>query len=192
MDPLLLEYLCRHTTMDEHELAFLLDGVFQYKQYRKGSFFARQGEAADKVGFAVKGLFSMEILKENGAEYIKSFIKPKEFLLATFDESEPNPVSILTLMDSAVLEAKYSDVKILFAKCPQLEGLYKKEIERETELAYLRLEQSATLQAGERYELFKKQFSELEDAIPQYLIASYLGITPTQLSRIRRTVNKCK
>lgn len=42
------------------------------------------------------------------------------------------------------------------------------------------------LDADERYHIFQKQFSGLENRIPQYHIASYLGITPTQLSRIRR------
>jgi signal-transduction protein with cAMP-binding, CBS, and nucleotidyltransferase domain len=134
----------------------------------------------------------MEILKEDGTEYVKSFIRKNEFLLATFHEKEANPVSILTIVDSVVLEAKYSDVKILFGKYPVLEHFYRREIEKETEFAYSRLEQTATLQASMRYELFMKQFSEVEDLLPQNLIASYLGITPTQLCRIKRNINKCK
>ncbi|MOA17990.1 hypothetical protein D3C78_1382750 [compost metagenome] len=42
------------------------------------------------------------------------------------------------------------------------------------------------LDADKRYELFQQKFPDLEQLIPQYHIASYLGITPTQLSRIRR------
>lgn len=192
MDNDLIKYICGNTNMDATELSHLLKDTFQYKFYKKGTYFARQGEMNDKIGFNTEGIFAMQILKEDGAEYVKSFIKKNEFLLATFNENEPNPVSILTVVDSVILEAKYSDVKILFGKYPVLEHLYRKEIEKETEFAYSRLEQTATLQASVRYELFKKQFSKLEDLIPQYLIASYLGITPTQLSRIKKNINKCK
>jgi hypothetical protein len=41
------------------------------------------------------------------------------------------------------------------------------------------------LQADERYKIFKQEYPNLENLIPQYHIASYLGVTPTQLSRIR-------
>jgi CRP-like cAMP-binding protein len=192
MDNYLIEYVCTNTNMDATELSLLLKDTFQYKAYKKGTYFAKQGELDDKIGFITDGIFAMKILKEDGTDYIKSFIKQNEFLLATFNENEANPVSILTIADSVILEAKYSDVKILFGKYPALEHLYRKEIEKETEFAYSRLEQTATLQASERYELFQKQFLKLEDLIPQYLIASYLGITPTQLSRIKKNINKCK
>lgn len=188
----LIRYICTNTNMDATELALLLKDIFQYKFYKKGTYFARQGEMNDKIGFNTEGIFAMQILKVDGAEYVKSFIKHNEFLLATFNENEPNPVSILTIVDSFILEAKYSDLKNLFGKYPVLEHLYRREIEKETEFAYSRLEQTATLQASVRYELFRKHFSKLEDLIPQYLIASYLGITPTQLSRIKKNINICK
>lgn len=192
MDNYLIEYVCTNTNMNATELSLLFKDIFQYKAYKKGTYFAKQGEFDDKIGFIIDGIFAMKILKEDSTDYIKSFRKQNEFLLATFNENEANPVSIFTVADSVILEAKYSDVKILFGKYPELEHLYRKEIEKETEFAYLRLEQTATLQASERYELFKKQFLKLEDLIPQYLIASYLGITPTQLSRIKKNINKCK
>lgn len=46
------------------------------------------------------------------------------------------------------------------------------------------------LDADKRYLLFQKEFPGLENMIPQYHIASYLGITPTQLSRIRKKIVK--
>ncbi|GAB3642608.1 hypothetical protein [Spirosoma arcticum] len=44
------------------------------------------------------------------------------------------------------------------------------------------------LDAGQRYEQFQRDYGHLEPLIPQYHIASYLGVTPTQLSRIRRSM----
>lgn len=176
----------------ENNEILLLRNIFKCKSYKKGTYFAKQGALSDKIGFNVNGIFVMQIIREDGTEFTKSFIKRDEFILSTFNENEPNPISIKALSDSIILEAKYSDVKALFEKHPYLESIYKKEIERSIEVIYLRLEQIATLDAKGRYELFKKDFSEYENLIPQYLVASYLGITPTQLSRIRKPINKCK
>ncbi len=46
--------------------------------------------------------------------------------------------------------------------------------------------QYATVTAKERYIMFKEEYADIEEEIPQYIIASYLGITPTQLSRIKK------
>ena len=188
----LIERINCQTNSDMTEVSRLLKKVFQCRYYKKGAYFARQGELHDKIGFNLNGIFAMQVVRECGSEYIKSFIMQKEFLLATFNESEETPVSIQAIIDSVILEAKYSDVKVLFETYPFLEAIYRSEVEKALEAIYLRLEQVATLNAMDRYLLFKKEFLELEDLIPQYLIASYLGITPTQLSRIRKSINKCK
>lgn len=188
----LIERIDCQTNSDLTELTRLLKKVFRCKHYKKGTYFARQGELHDKIGFNLDGIFVMKVIRESGTEYIKSFIKEKEFLLATFNENEETPVSIQAIVDSVILEAKYSDVKVLFNTYPFLEAIYRSEVEKALEVIYLRLEQVATLNSMDRYLLFKKEFYELEDKIPQYLIASYLGITPTQLSRIRKSINKCK
>lgn len=188
----LIKYISINTNLDLTEISFLIKNTFQCRLYKKGTYFAKQGQLSDKIGFNIDGIFVMQVIREDGSEYIKSFIQQNEFILATFNEIEPNPISIQAVSDSEILEAKYSDVKALFEKYPDLASIYRKEVEKAIEVIYLRLEQIATLNAKERYALFQKEFSELEDLIPQYLIASYLGITPTQLSRIRKSINKCK
>lgn len=188
----LIKYIESNTNSNVVEIYSILKNTFKRRFYKKGAYFAKQGELADKIGFNLDGIFDMQVLREDGSEYIKSFIKQNEFMLATFNENEPNAISIQAVVDSEILEAKYSDVKVLFDKYPYLASIYRKEVEKTIEVIYLRLEQISTLNSRKRYELFKKEFSKLEDLIPQHLIASYLGITPTQLSRIRKLINKCK
>ncbi len=185
-------YICKGSGISETEAARMLRSIFRHRLYKKGDFFAEQGEVNDKVGFNTDGIFVMQVIREDGSEYIKSFIRRSEFLLASFDPSGPNPVSIRALCDSDVLEARFSDLKACFGQYPQLASLYAREAEKTIEEIYTRLEQFAVLDSRQRYELFRKEFSEQEGSIPQYLIASYLGITPTQLSRIRNPINKCK
>jgi hypothetical protein len=79
----------------------------------------------------------------------------------------------------------FQNINRLYDKYPHIERsarilaeyLFVKKEKREIELV--------TLEVKERYAIFQKEHLNLEQLIPQYHIASYLGITPTQLSRIR-------
>jgi hypothetical protein len=75
---------------------------FSYKQYKKGEYFAKQGEQCNDIGYVCEGLFSMHIIKEDGTEYTKTFIKPREFLMATFKPEEESTINIQALCDSLV------------------------------------------------------------------------------------------
>jgi CRP-like cAMP-binding protein len=87
----LIEVICKNTNIDTAYLSLLIKGNFKRRHYKKGAYFARQGELSDKIGFNIDGILSMQVIRDDGSEYIKSFIKPNDFVLATFDESKPNP-----------------------------------------------------------------------------------------------------
>lgn len=158
---------------------------YKVKQYPKNEYFARAGEISDKIGYIVNGLFFMSILQENGHYFVKEFITSSQFLLATLDPHKKCCVDIQSIKNSTIIEAKYSDIQYLFAKYPQLALFSKKRTEEEIDTISQRMAQYAIQTAKDRYILFREKYGSIEDEIPQFLIASYLGITPTQLSRIR-------
>ena len=114
------------------------------------------------------------------AEFWRTFIK------AAFDPAGGNLVNIRALRDARVLQARYSDIRELYAKHEDFRVLSERGMQRRYQELCDRLEQMATLDAGGRYALFREAFGSLEADIPQYLVASYIGVTPTQLSRVRR------
>jgi hypothetical protein len=85
-----------------------------------------------------------------------------------------------------LLVAEFSEFLKLYDSCPDLERVARKY----TELIFVEKEQREVeivlLDADKRYQIFQKKHSHIEQIIPQYQIASYLGITATQLSRIRK------
>lgn len=159
---------------------------FRPRLYRKNEFFALAGNPDDKLGFVADGLFFMHIQTEDGVTFTKDFIRNGQFLLAAFAPRQGNLANIQALKKSIVLEAKYSDIQALFARYQEFEAAAKVGMEKRIEAVYRRLESFALMEAGERYRLFKQTFGDIEAEIPQYVIASYLGVTPTQLSRIRK------
>lgn len=170
----------------QEETICAVASCFKVKQYKKKDFFARMGDTSDKLGFVVEGLFYMYVLKDDGSLFTKDFIKSGEFLLATFEPLKACSVTIQALCNSVIVEARYSDIRQLAVKHRDFEALSKKGMERRIERIYERLESMATLEANERLLYFRREHGEIEREIPQHILASYLGITPTQLSRIKK------
>lgn len=164
-----------------------LCNLFRIHIYDKGEHFAYEGGISNKLGFLIDGVFHMYIIDDNGNKYSKNFITENQFLLATFNPQEKNEVSLEALSKAIVLEAIYTDVLALYKKYPYLSDIARKGMESRFISLHQRYDDFANKDAKERYLLFKSKFGKKEKLIPQYLIASYLGITPTQLSRIRKS-----
>lgn len=159
--------------------------LFNVKMYSKSENYANEENTSDKVAFVINGIFFIYTIDENGNILVKNFLIENEFLLASFEPSLLASVSIKSLTKSIVLEAKYSEVLTLYDQYPDLKEVARKGMEKRFLSLHKRYDEFATKNANERYNIFKNNFGDKEHLIPQYLIASYLGITPTQLSRIR-------
>jgi len=160
--------------------------LFTPQRVVKKGCFALEGERCDRIGFVTEGLFNMHITKDDGSIFIKNFISAGDFLLAEFDPSKESSVTIEAVHPSRILSASWSKLVEVFAKYPEVESTVARSMRRRLERLYRRFEQFATLNAATRYRIFLEEFSHIESIIPQYLVAAYLGITPTQLSRIRK------
>lgn len=163
-----------------------LTSCFSLRYYKKNEYFAMAGEPQDKLGFLSAGICCMYALREDGKVFVKDFITKDQFLLASFDPGQESEVYIQTLTESSLMEARYSDVRGVFHQYPDLWILSQRGMEKRFLSLSHRLESFSGMQAKGRYQVFREQYGKIERDIPQYLIASYLGITPTQLSRIRK------
>ncbi len=171
--------------LDKAEVCDIL-ACFKIKVYLRNQYFAMSGDVNDRLGFVTNGLFGMMVEKPGEAVFIKNFLRPGDFLLATFDPELENLVHIQAFKNSRILEARYSDILALSDRYPDLRVLSERGMQRRYQEICNRLEQMAILDANGRYEVFLQDFGDLADSIPQYLVASYIGVTPTQLSRIRK------
>jgi CRP-like cAMP-binding protein len=124
---------------------------------------------------------------DQAEEYNKTFFTENNFVGAysALITQKKNLIDIDCLTDCSLLVATYQEITKLYDQHPQVERLarilaeqfFVRKEKREIELV--------TLEAKERYAIFQQEHPQLEQLIPQYHIASYLGVSPTQLSRIR-------
>ena len=187
----LLQYI-NNINVISQESAIALGGLFEQKRLKKGDFFAREGEYAQKIGFLQSGILRAFFINKKGKEYNKQFFVAPTIIGAytSLITKQPNRIAQQALTNCVILVADYQSIEKLYHQYHDLERLGRKV----AEYYFLEKEQKeiemALLDADKRYEILKTTFPTLENEIPQYHIASYLGISATQLSRIRRQLLK--
>jgi CRP-like cAMP-binding protein len=161
--------------------------LFSEERLEKGEDFSMSNRVETKIGFLLNGVVRAFYRNSNGIEYNKTFFTDPSFFgaYAALVTKQTNHIHIQALTDCRILTAHYSQITQLFRPYRNIETLARLIAEQ----FYIAKEKReigiVLLQADERYRLFKEEYPNIENLIPQYHIASYLGITPTQLSRIR-------
>ncbi len=161
--------------------------LFSEIRLKKDDYFAKEGEYATKMAFLSHGVLRAFFRNNSGNEYNKTFFTPSNFVAAysSVTTQQKNLINIQCLTDCTLQVADFNKITSLYNDYPKFESLARIIAENKFAIKEKREIELVTLEASERYEIFKKEHPDLENLINQYHIASYLGITPTQLSRIR-------
>lgn len=162
--------------------------LFTEKKLDKSDFFIQHNQKAREIGFLTDGVIRAYYTSPDGTEYNKHFFAAPCFVggYASLITGELNQINQQALTPCRVLVANYTAFQKLFTSCPDLERAARILAERFFVQKEQREIELVMLDAEERYHIFQRTFPALTQVIAQYHIASYLGITPTQLSRIRR------
>ncbi|MGC3947631.1 MAG: Crp/Fnr family transcriptional regulator [Chryseolinea sp.] len=182
-----LRMLCDIPPEEEHKV----NGITVIETLKKGDHFIREGAIPTHFGYVVNGLFRYYYLDAKGTEFTKGFFPENNFLTSytAMKAQQPSHFAIEAIEDSDILVIDYYHWPALYAGHPcwrqfllaLLEKGYAKKEARERELL--------VFNAEERYRLFLEQFPDLESRVKQHMVASYLGITPVALSRIRKSMS---
>ena len=181
-------YLHQNTSLPAEIIGPFIEAT-KPRKYKKGEFFSKQGEIFDKSAFICAGIFNVFCTQEDGALFVVTFLKEDDFIQSRFDISAPGKVSIQALCDSIVIEIKTSVLHNMYLQYPQLGNYARCSIEKYFIAYAAHMIQNGTMKSIDNYLLFKKNFQKDEERIPKHLIAAYLGITPTQLSRVRKKLS---
>lgn len=153
----------------------------------KGQFFLQAGEKPDKFGFVISGILRLFYTDFEGNEYNKSFCMEEDFVASysALLQNKESRLSINALEKATMIVVNYNDYLKLVDQHLCWQILSRKLAEK----LFIKKEQKESQflldSAEERYYNFLQEYPKLEGRIKQYHIASYLGITPVALSRIR-------
>lgn len=161
--------------------------LLKEKTYHKGDNFISIGQIPKKVAFVTKGLFSQYYINDYGETIIKYFFPEGRIagsISATLTQSE-SLFDITALEETTVLEYDFIEFKKLGAFYPDISEFYIRYLERHWVIDKEPYEVSLRNDSAKiRYADFLLKYPDLVKRLKKHHIAAYLGITPTQLSRI--------
>lgn len=160
--------------------------LFKPLVLKRNDYLVREGSRVNACYLLTEGVIRVYYNKE-GFEYNKTFFIPGMFPtpLTALLSNTPSALSFQALIPSQLIEFSYHGFRKLFNKHRCLESLMLRILEQEWIKKEKHDIQMVTNDATANYLIFRETYPDLENQIPQYHIASYLGITPIQLSRIR-------
>ena len=168
-----------------------LENLFNPIKLKRNEYLAREGSKVSSCYLLKEGVIRVFYNKE-GNEYNKTFFAPGMFptpITALLSDS-PSALSFQALLPVKIIQFSYKKFRGLFEKHRCLETFLLAVMQQEWIKKERHDIQMVTNDATTNYLIFRKEYPGLESLIPQYHIASYLGITPIQLSRIRAQLTK--
>lgn len=172
-------------TNDEKELA---KSFFLPKKLRKRQYLLQEGDISKYVAFVEKGILRSYSVDEKGSEHIIQFAFEGWWIsdLYSFLTSEPSPFNIDALEDCELLLLSRTAEEQLLEKVPKMERYFRILLQGSLIANQRRLVSSLSHSAEEKYNQLIQSCPTIPQRIPQHMMASFLGITPETLSRIRR------
>lgn len=187
----LLEYLNKIIPLTEVEQN-LVASYFKSRQYRKRQYVLQERDVCNQFNFVVQGCLRMYKLDELGNTHIVQFATEKDWMidLGSFHQREPAELAIDALENTLVLQISYEHLIALYMEAPKFDRIFRVLIEDSYVSLQRRLLQKISSTAEERYLSFIAFYPHLSNRIPQTQIASFIGITPEFLSRLKAKMNR--
>jgi CRP-like cAMP-binding protein len=190
MHDFLIQVLGQVVDLQEDEKK-LLKSLFKETTLKKGDFFLKSDEYNNQVGFITKGLFRYFVYK-NEEESTLEFTKEGEFIAEyqSLTERKPSIQNIQAIEDSHLLTITYDELQTIYNEMPNGNKIGRVVIEHRFNILVRQLLSIYMHNPDQRYVNFVKTYPDLLQRIPQYYIASYVGVKPESLSRIRKRMTK--
>lgn len=182
----LLNYISNHVTLSPQEEAILKEHV-SVRSYLKGQYVLQQGDVCKTSSFILKGCVKMFYVDETGHEHIIMLGVEDWWTsdIGSFINQAPADFNIQCLEDTHFAQFHFDSIDLIYEKVPKLERFFRKVTERGLAAALNRIIRNFSMTAKDRYLVFRENYPSIEQRIPQYLVASYLGITKEFLSKIK-------
>lgn len=187
MFDLVRKNISKHIQLSEKEFNYFTS-VLKKKKLRKKQFLLEEGEVCSNECFVTKGCLRLYHLDDNGKEHILQFAIADWWIADqySFLTGLPSHNFIDALDDSEVLLIEKPLLEKLFNEVPKFERFFRIAFQNSYIALQRRLLSNISQSAEERYKNFIKRYPDIEQKVPQHQVASYLGIKPESLSRLRK------
>jgi CRP-like cAMP-binding protein len=184
----LRSYLENKATFSEEEFAFM-EPLFIPRELPAGAFLQRGGEVATHATFVATGCLRSYVIDAKGKEHIVQFA-PEDWWLAdnnSLMSGTPSQYFVDAIEDSTVLLLDPPSHQQIVEHVPGYAASFRSGLQRHAAAKDQRIVSALSTSADERYEEFLRTYPSIAQRVPQWMLASYLGVSPETLSRIRKS-----
>jgi CRP-like cAMP-binding protein len=187
----LIAFFNSYVPLTPQERGDLTRCVKERKMKRK-EFFLQDGQVCHHYGFVVSGCLRTYGMDDGGKEHNLQFAAENDWVvdLSSFYSDKPSKLFIETLEPAHLLLIEKSDVIELYRRYPKFVRYFKVIFENKFVELQNRVLQNISSTAEERYLAFLAQYPRLSNRLPSVHIASYLGVTPEFLSKVRKDLSR--
>lgn len=193
MYSMILNNISKFTTLTPDEQSFFIS-MLDYKFIPKKTILQHEGDICQFEGYITRGCARIFYVNEEGCEVTLAFATEDCWIsdVCSFYEKTPSIFSIETLEDTEMYVFTLEIKEKLFAKIPKLERSFRLLVQRNLSVVQNRLIKTITHSATDRYLEFIQTYPSVPRRIPQYYIASFLGVSPAFISTIRKRLSSRK
>ena len=187
----LVNHFQKYIPLNETELALLETRVIPRKIKRK-QMILQEGFVCKHYSFVISGCFKMYGVDDKGYEHNIQFSAEGDWIadIGSFHSQKPSKLFIEAIEPSDIIQIEQQDLYFLYINIPKLDRIFKVIVENKYVELQNRVLQTFSSTAEQRYLGFLEQYPNLANRLPNTQIASYLGITPEFLSKIRKDLSK--
>lgn len=163
-------------------------GYLRPLRLRKREHLLRAGEVCSYYAFVTQGCLRSYSLTAQGHEHTLQFA-PEDWWISDLYSlltRQPSTLRIDALEDSQLLVLDQADLETIYAQCPVFERYFRLLMQSRYVVLQERVNAALSQTAAEKYQHFLRKYPTIVQRVPQHVIASYLGLTPESLSRVRR------
>jgi CRP/FNR family transcriptional regulator, anaerobic regulatory protein len=181
----------RYLALDEAERKALKERS-RVRRLKKRGFLLQEGEVCRSYAYVVEGCLRMYEMDAKGVEHNLQFALENEWIvdIGSFHAEKPSSLFIEALEPSVVVCIEHADLLRLYTDHPKFDRNFRVIIEDQFVELQQRMLRRNTSSAEQRYAHFVEQHPQLVARVPNVHIASYLGVTPEFLSRLRAKASK--
>ena len=183
----LFNYIEQRVSLSESDKAFIKQR-FTLRNIKRKSYFLREGDLGFEQAFIISGTMRVFYIDGKTQEHVLYFGFKDWWIgdLASFELRSPSQLNVQALEDTWVLAFTHNGIDEIFQKIPQMERLFRMMAQRTLAVLQKRLFLTVSASAEERYLALIERHPSIEQLVPQHQIASYLGILPESLSRMKK------
>jgi CRP-like cAMP-binding protein len=186
----LITHFAKYLPLNEKEIIELSARVVE-KKVKRRQFILQEGDVCKTYTFVVGGCFRMYKVDTQGKEHNLQFAIENQWIedLGSFHSEKPSQLYIEAMEQSTVLQIDKPDLLYLYTNYSKFDRNFRVLIEDQYINLQKRILHSISSTAEERYLDFLTNFPDLFNRISNIQIASYLGVTPEFLSKIRKNIS---